>query len=785
MKKTGCIVAFVEVDGSPCLFKNRDRNYMPHVRIIRALQEGVEVAYLEDTLTGWVEGINEYGIGVVNSALMVTRDETERDEVERTGRRLEDGQLILSALGALSVKEAAKVLKGKLFGHTIVSDAKTTVFIESPDAESVRTYDDDFVVRTNHGVLYPDAGYVSDARGESSRARMERAETLFSRVDRVDSIAPILMENRRSGFGEPIKDDPSDRKMRTTTQMVLDLEQKTLHLYLLPGRVGWHGVVNHLPPEYEPSINIRVYEYSGSEPVPVRTAAKYKDKKKVPKADGSGKTTVYVYSERQVANRHKEKAERIDKLRKSFASLRKKVQSDLDAKDAKKRLTALAVALIDATFERVGNSQSAEDGHFGVTGWVKKHLTFKGEKATIKYVGKSGVKHEKVVDDAKLVKALKGCCDDKGPDDLILSFGADDSEGLVSISSEDVNEYLSPFDITAKDLRGFHANRLMQETLKDVRSDGPKLPEDKKEREALLKEEFKDALKQTAEAVGHEAATLRSQYLVPGLEEEFMKDGTVTSTFKKDANVEAVVRLYLASKALDGLSLNTSNADKLKEYQRLGLKGLTMTHKDLKEVNADPYTVVVYKAKAIGPNVIIEDTSLDVEGEDVGVNVKWLLNTMDQHVGKRATFRVVIGLMREGHVELYEGAVSGTLVLPQGKGFGFDPNFVPDGSDVSLAINKSDKFNARAIAVRKLLKGQPTRKVPVPAQDWEGDWQKSAKMSPAEREDREARDLVKPSPTKKPPRDDRRQRRMKVDDGDWDRDKSQTNLDLSKRDRDL
>lgn len=444
--------------------------------------------------------------------------------------------------------------------------------------------------------------------------------------------------------------------------------------------------------------------------------AKYKEKKKVPKADGSGKTTVYVYSERQVANRHKQKAERIDKLRKSMGKLRKKVRTDLTDEDPKTRLTALAIALIDATFERVGNEDSAEDGHFGVTGWVKKHLKFKGGKAIIKYVGKSGVSHEKTVDDSLLVKTLKDCCTDKKDDDPLLSFGKDDEDGVVAISSEDVNEYLSPYDITAKDLRGYHANRLMHEILKDVRSDGPKIPTDKKEREKLLKEEFLEALEEAAAQVGHEAATLRSQYLVPGLEEEYMKDGSVSETFTKKSHLEP--------EDFENLFLNTSNSGKLREFERLGLSGLKMMRMDLPEVDADPYTVVAYKARKVGPNVIVEDTSLDVDGEDVGVNIKWLSDRISNFEGKRAIWRVVVGLIRNGYVEMYEGVVRGTLGPSAGSGgFGFDPFFYPEGSDVSLAERKSDSVNARALAVRKLIHSKPDYKVPVPEEEWAGDWQ--------------------------------------------------------------
>lgn len=251
-----------------------------------------------------------------------------------------------------------------------------------------------------------------------------------------------------------------------------------------------------------------------------RVVARYKQKVKTDAGN-----TVYTYSEKQIANRNKKKAERIEKLRKSIGALRKKVKSDLRSEDPEKMLTALAVALIDHTYERVGNEESANDGHFGVTGWRRKHVTFGPKGATIKYVGKSGVKHEKKVTDSAIKNALKNAYEGVDKDDgEILSWDG----GKGRVTAEKVNDYLKTFDVTAKDLRGFHANREMQERLKRIRSSGKALSEDKKKREKMLKEEFLKALDETSEAVGHEAATLRSQYLVPGLEESFMKDGTVS-----------------------------------------------------------------------------------------------------------------------------------------------------------------------------------------------------------------------------------------------------------------
>jgi DNA topoisomerase I len=252
-----------------------------------------------------------------------------------------------------------------------------------------------------------------------------------------------------------------------------------------------------------------------------RVVAKYKGKKKTELGN-----TVYLYSERQIANRNKRKAKQIEKLRKSIHELRSTVKKDLKSSDPEKLLTALVVSLIDHTYERVGNDESAKDGHFGVTGWKRKHVSFGSKGAVIKYVGKSGVKHEKKISDAAIKQALRDAYEavEEDNDELFAWDGG-------RVTAEKVNSYLKQFDITAKDLRGFHANREMQERLKRIRGKGKELPEEKKAKEKLLKTEFNKALEETAEAVGHEASTLRSQYLVPGLEESFLKDGSVISKF--------------------------------------------------------------------------------------------------------------------------------------------------------------------------------------------------------------------------------------------------------------
>lgn len=271
--------------------------------------------------------------------------------------------------------------------------------------------------------------------------------------------------------------------------------------------------------------------------------AKYKSKKVVPKASGKGTTEVLVYSDRQIALRKSKKSKRLQKLSGHIDKMMAKVKKDLTSSDQKTARVALAIMLINETYERVGNDTSAagensdtdSTPHLGVTGWSKKNIKFTGGKAKISYRGKSSVDHVKIVEDPATVKALKKAYDEcEGDKDCIFHW----ADGKVT--AKEVNEELRSFgDLTAKDLRGWHANRLMKEELAKVRKG--KLPEDKKERAAKLKDEWKEALEITAKEIQHEPGTLQGQYLVDSMREQYLKDGTIIDRLDKTAMLDNCV----------------------------------------------------------------------------------------------------------------------------------------------------------------------------------------------------------------------------------------------------
>jgi XTP/dITP diphosphohydrolase len=196
--------------------------------------------------------------------------------------------------------------------------------------------------------------------------------------------------------------------------------------------------------------------------------------------------------------------------------------------------------------------------------------------------------------------------------------------------------------------------------------------------------------------------------------------------------IQAKSILFLAlclSSALLGSAvreINTSNRYKLNEYRNLfGKYGceLRATQVDLHEIDSDPISVVVHKASQMEDGVLVDDTSLDVEGADIGVKVRFLQHLLNTCVGKRACWRVLLAERKGDLVYVYQGSVDGTIVAPRGAGgYSFDPYLLPDGTDKTLAEERPEWLSARARAVESYLKEEPCAIIPV-MEEWHGAWQ--------------------------------------------------------------
>jgi len=148
---------------------------------------------------------------------------------------------------------------------------------------------------------------------------------------------------------------------------------------------------------------------------------------------------------------------------------------------------------------------------------------------------------------------------------------------------------------------------------------------------------------------------------------------------------------------------------------------LPETHETLEE-NAMEKARFVYERYRV--NCFAEDTGLEVAslGGQPGVysarfagpgkkdndNISLLLAKLNGIENRAAQFRAVIGIILNGREFLFEGAVKGSILeKPSGnKGFGYDPVFLPDGSQQSFAemsLSEKSGISHRKKALEKLV----------------------------------------------------------------------------------
>jgi hypothetical protein len=260
-----CIATASTIGNNVILAKNRDRPYKPEVQLVRKLVNGIEVVLFHDVITGWVEGINEFGIGLVNTALMVGHDEKEKQLVQKSGKRSNDGARITAALGQKTLKDAVKTavkFNGGVKGHTFIANKTAGFVIEHTSKHKYNIQElnmEAVTVRTNHGHVYPDAGYTDGIKYLSSQIRKISAEKQLSSIDDYHHIARTMRKRfyQESSMLNMARDT---EEMFTSSQIVLNLNTLEMIVYLFESKIEkFHGVKNELPAGYTPKIAIKAF----------------------------------------------------------------------------------------------------------------------------------------------------------------------------------------------------------------------------------------------------------------------------------------------------------------------------------------------------------------------------------------------------------------------------------------------------------------------------------------------------------------------------------------------
>jgi XTP/dITP diphosphohydrolase len=143
---------------------------------------------------------------------------------------------------------------------------------------------------------------------------------------------------------------------------------------------------------------------------------------------------------------------------------------------------------------------------------------------------------------------------------------------------------------------------------------------------------------------------------------------------------------------------------------------------DTLEANATEKSSTIYKLT--NEAVFSEDTGLEVhalggapgvksaryagEGRNMQDNIDKLLQELKDKPSRTAQFRTVVSLIIDGKEYQFEGICKGHITheMDGSNGFGYDPVFIPEGSNATFAnmdIAEKNKFSHRKKAVQQLI----------------------------------------------------------------------------------
>lgn len=268
-----CTSVGVSIGSDIIIAKNRDRTYNPTIQLVRDMINGIEVLYMYDVGTDYSEGMNEHGIGIVNTTLQGKSDEKEIKLTTRSKKLNADGHKIRKALGYNDIDkivESLDLYKGGLGGHTIVGYNKGFVSIEkkgiSSPVNAARSigkpkieYLDkkEVVVRTNHGIGYPDQGYQGGTDRESSVSRSFYAhEAAKVAKSDEDLLTALRTHHDLPGYLEPYR---TNYKVWTSTQILMNLSKLQM-FFVVDENTKFIGVEDRLPKNYKKKIKLKIYQ---------------------------------------------------------------------------------------------------------------------------------------------------------------------------------------------------------------------------------------------------------------------------------------------------------------------------------------------------------------------------------------------------------------------------------------------------------------------------------------------------------------------------------------------
>jgi len=217
----------------------------------------------------------------------------------------------------------------------------------------------------------------------------------------------------------------------------------------------------------------------------------------------------YRYHPDWSSHRGSGKFERIVAFGEALPALRRRLRRDLGLRGhPRDKVLAIVVAVMDETLLRVGNVTYLRDNQsYGLTTLRNRHIAFvRDGRAQLRFRGKSGQWHDAVIDDRRLVAAIRRVRE--LPGQSLFQYRDDDGQ-VVPVDSTAVNAYLHEVlgeDFTAKDFRTWGGTLAAIRALRaHPPAEGP----------TALRRVQAAVAREVADCLGNTPAVCRSAYIDP------------------------------------------------------------------------------------------------------------------------------------------------------------------------------------------------------------------------------------------------------------------------------
>ncbi|MFC6159475.1 DNA topoisomerase IB [Kribbella jiaozuonensis] len=221
------------------------------------------------------------------------------------------------------------------------------------------------------------------------------------------------------------------------------------------------------------------------------------------------------------------KHDRVRELARKLPAFREAVDEDLRTRGLdRRRVLAVALRMLDYGVFRTGNTQYAdENGSRGAATLLRDDVRVSKGKVVFDFVAKGGQERTIVLDDDRLVQAVRSLKRGRHKNPRLLVYR--DDEGYHEIDAGMVNDRFHELvgdDYTVKDLRTWTATVHAAVDLADA---------DPPTTKAALNTAVKEMLAEVSEHLGNTPAVARSSYVDPRIIDQFAHGRTIAKVINR------------------------------------------------------------------------------------------------------------------------------------------------------------------------------------------------------------------------------------------------------------